>query len=407
VKALLPAVLLFFAAHAGAAVLSHASIEKGRYLAQAGDCAACHTAEGGKPFAGGRAIPTPFGTIYSTNITPDKETGIGNWKEEQFYRAMHEGMAPGGRHLYPAFPYPWYTKLTREDVDDLLAYLSTREPVRREDREPELPWPFSVREVMAGWNRMFLKKGEFQPDPGKSAQWNRGAYLVEGLGHCGACHSAKNMAGAPKKKEHLAGGYGENWYATSLANDVRDGLGDWSVQEIAEYLKTGSNDKAAAAGPMAEVVAHSTQHLSQEDLLAIATYLKEVPAPKRKAAKVASGSASFERGRGLYFDQCIGCHMENGEGQPGVFPPLKGNAVVQSGDPGAMIHMILDGAKVVSTQSKPTGLAMPAYGGKLTDQDVADLATFLRGAWGNQASAVQASRVAKTRGAIEKASAGR
>lgn len=387
------------------AAASHGIIEKGHYLVAAGDCAACHTEEGGQPFAGGRAIPTPFGTIYSTNITPDKDTGIGSWSEQDFYRAMHEGIRRDGKHLYPAFPYPWYTKLSRQDVDAILAYLGTLEPVRRENKPSELPWPFSVREVMAGWNKLFFHEGQFQPDPQKSADWNRGAYLVEGLGHCGACHTAKNFAGAPKKGEHLEGGYGENWYATSLANDVRDGLGDWTGAQIAEYLKTGSNARGAAAGPMAEVVANSTQHLSAQDLRAIAAYLKSVPGSSAEGNAAEGSSAqpdkdqdpAFARGKALYVDQCEGCHMQNGEGLAGVFPPLKANAVVQAQDPGTMVHMILDGAQVVATEAKPTGLAMPAFGGKLSNRDVADLATYLRSAWGNRAAPVAVSKVRKTR----------
>src|SRR4051812_33203839 len=244
----------------------HSSIERGRYLAAAGNCAACHTAEGGQPYAGGRAIPTPFGTIYSTNITPDKQTGIGNWTPEQFYRAMHDGVRADGKHLYPAFPYPWYTKLTRRDIEDLKAFLDTLQPARAENKQPALPWPFSVREVMLGWNAMFFDKGQYRPDPQQSAEWNRGAYLVEGLGHCGACHTPKNIAGGLKTNKNLEGGYGENWYATSLTNDVRDGLGDWSVDDIARYLRSGQNAKAAATGPMAEVIENSTQHLSDADL---------------------------------------------------------------------------------------------------------------------------------------------
>ncbi len=394
--------LFSFAVRCEASTATNASIRHGRYLAEAGDCAACHTADGGKPFAGGRPVPTPFGVIYSTNITPDKDTGIGNWTEQDFYRAMHEGMRPDGTHLYPAFPYPWYTKLSRQDVDDVKAFLSTLPPVHEENRPTGLHWPFSVREGMAAWNKMFFHAGSYQPDPSKSQQWNRGAYLVEGLGHCGACHTPKNSAGAVKKKEFLTGGYGENWFATNLTGAVRDGLGNWSPKEIEEYLKSGSNDKAAATGPMAEVIQHSTQHLDDADLAAIATYLKDLKGsePDQKAA---TDKDVLARGAALYKDQCTGCHMENGEGIPDVFPPLKGNAVVQANDPETLLHIVLDGAKIVSTASKPTGLAMPAFGGKLTDQDISDLATYLRGAWGNRASAVDEKKVAKVRAAVEKA----
>jgi mono/diheme cytochrome c family protein len=376
-------------------------VERGRYLAEAGDCAACHTAPAGQPFAGGRAVPTPFGTIFSTNLTPDKKTGLGNWTEEQFYRAMHEGIRRDGKHLYPAFPYPWYTKLSRDDVDAIQAFLETVPPVRQENRASGLPWPLSVREVMSGWNAMFFKKGEFKPDPGQSADWNRGAYLVQGLGHCGACHTPKNIVGAVKTKQRLQGGYGENWYATSLANDVRDGLGDWSLDDVAKYLRSGSNLKAAATGPMAEVIENSTQHLSDADLRAIAVYLKSVPG--RGAEQKAEGDRErLARGEALYADQCAGCHMENGGGQEHAFPPLRGNALVQAKEPGAMLHMILDGARIAATKEKPSGLAMPAFDWKLSDQDVADLATYVRAAWGNKAAPVSVSDVTKTRERVAK-----
>ena len=380
----------------------HSSIERGRYLAAAGDCAACHTAEGGQPYAGGRAIPTPFGTIYSTNITPDREHGIGNWTADDFNRAMREGVRADGKHLYPAFPYPWYTKLTRRDIDDLKAFLDTLEPAHAENKKTALPWPFSVREVMAGWNAMFFDKGEYRPDPQQSAEWNRGAYLVQGLGHCGACHTPKNVAGGLKTKERLQGGYGEHWYATSLTNDARDGLGDWSVEDIARYLKSGQNAKAAATGPMAEVIENSTQYLSDADLRAIATYLKSVPGGSEDKAPE-SDQQRIARGRGLYVDQCAGCHMEDGTGQTNAFPPLKGNAVVQAKDPATVLQMIVDGARIAATTANPTGLAMPAFGWKLSDRDIADLASYLRGAWGNRAAPVSASDVKHTRERVAKA----
>jgi mono/diheme cytochrome c family protein len=273
--------------------------------------------------------------------------------------------------------------------------------VRQGNKPTELPWPLSVREVMSGWNSMYFKAGQYQPDPNKSAEWNRGAYLVEGLGHCGACHTPKNFAGALKTSDRLQGGYGENWYATSLTNDVRDGLGDWSADDIAKYLRSGSNEKAAATGPMAEVIENSTQHLSEADLHAIAVYLKSVPGGG-KTQSAASDNQRIARGEAIYLDQCSGCHMEDGRGQDRVFPPLRGNAVVQAREPGTMLHMILAGAQVAATTSDPSGLKMPSFDWKLSDQDVADLATYLRAAWGNQASAVSTDDVKKTRERIEK-----
>jgi mono/diheme cytochrome c family protein len=384
---------------------SHAEIERGRYLVEAGDCAACHTNENGQPFAGGHAVPTPFGTIYSTNITPDKATGIGDWTADDFYRSMHEGIAPGGRHLYPAFPYPWYTKLTRADVDSIRSYLATLAPVLQPNKPAELPWPFSLRAVMAGWNALYFREGTFRSNAQKSAEWNLGAYLVQGLGHCGACHTPKNFAGATKADKAFQGGYGEDWYATSLGGDLRDGLGQWSTDDIVKYLKTGANRRAAAFGPMAEVVHDSTQYLADGDLHAMAVYLKDLPpheTPGNAPAKIGDNGVRvdadrFTRGHALYVDNCTGCHMEGGKGIPGVFPPLEGNNVVQASDAETLVHVILSGQKTAVTAQRPTGVAMPAFDWKLSDDQVADLATYVRNAWGNHAEAVEAKQVADTR----------
>ena len=251
------AVAMIAAAPAAAGDRAYA-VARGRYLVKAGDCGACHTARNGQPFAGGRAVPTPFGIIYSTNITPDKDTGIGEWSRDDLYRAMHEGIDRAGNHLYPAFPYPWYTQVTRDDVDDIKAFLDTLPAVRQVDRESELPWPLNQRASIAAWNALYFDADTFVADASHSAQWNRGAYLVRGLGHCGACHTDKNFAGAVDKDKPLQGGMGENACAPALTGGMRDGLGGWTVADIAEYLKTGSNAKSAAAGPMAEVIAQST-----------------------------------------------------------------------------------------------------------------------------------------------------
>jgi len=383
------------------------TLERGRYLVAAGDCAACHTADGGAPFAGGRAIPTPFGTIYSTNITPDKDTGIGRWSNDEFYKAMHEGVGRDGKRLYPAFPYPWYTKIGIDDVRAIKAYLNALPPVKQQNKPPDLPWPLSMRVVMAGWNTLYFHEGTFRADPNKSAQWNRGAYLVEGLGHCGACHTPKSVLGGPRKDEHLEGGYGEHWYASSLSGDLRDGIGAWSANEIVEYLKTGSNGKAAAAGPMAEVVQNSTQHLSDADLNAIAVYLKDMPGARdqREYATKSLDDAMMRRGRALYVDNCTGCHLEEGTGIAQVFPPLKGSAPVQAKEPATVLQAIIGGATVVATKDKPTALAMPAFGWKLSDQEIADLTNYIRNAWGNHASVVGADAVANIRKQIHEAAA--
>jgi mono/diheme cytochrome c family protein len=383
----------------------YGKIERGRYLVHAGDCAACHTDDEGQPFAGGRAIPTPFGTIYSTNITPDRETGIGDWTDEQFYKAMHEGIRPDGKHLYPAFPYPWFTRLTRDDVLAIKSYLDSIPPVKQEAKPPDMPWPLSVRESVAGWNTLFFKAGTFQPNARKSKEWNRGAYLVEGLGHCGACHSPKNVLGGIKKKDRFEGGQGEGWFATSLVGNDRAGLGSWTEGEIVEYLKTGANDRARALGPMAEVVHNSTRFLTKEDLHAIAVYLKDLPAQdngQRNASAPAPDDDRMKRGRLVYIDQCAGCHMENGTGVAHVFPPIKGNTGVHAQDPTSLARLVLEGARSATTPAKPEGFAMPAFGWKLSDQDIADVLTYIRASWGNQAQPVKASKVADVRKKIAK-----
>jgi mono/diheme cytochrome c family protein len=372
--------------------------ERGRYLVRAGDCTSCHTTRSGKPFAGGLALPTPFGVIYSPNITPDPDTGIGKWSKDDFWNAMHRGIDDEGKHLYPAFPYPWFTKLTREDVDAINEDLATLAPVKQENRAPELMWPLGWRGVMAGWNMLFFHPGTFEPAPAKSAEWNRGAYLVEGAGHCAACHTPKNSLGATRSDAALQGGSaGEHWYAPSLTGDVRNGIGDWSVAEIVEYLKTGSNDKSASAGTMAEVVKNSTQYLTDSDLRAIAVYLKDIPASGDAASPEVQTGDTIARGEALYLDNCTGCHMPDGGGVSKVFPPLKRSAVIQSREPGTVLHVVLGGATIASTAAKPSGLTMPGFAEKLNDQEIADVVNYIRNAWGNRGSLVDAGAVADVR----------
>jgi mono/diheme cytochrome c family protein len=404
--ALLATAALGACAHAAvptpiAAESSDAAIMRGRNLVRAGDCAACHTVDGGHPFAGGRAVPTPFGTIYSTNITPDLQTGIGTWSADDFYRAMHEGIARDGHRLYPAFPYPWYTNVTRADSDAIKAYLDTVTPVNQPPRENKLPWPLTMRSGLAAWNAAFFHPGTYRWNAQKSAQWNEGAYLVEGLGHCGACHTAKNFAGAPKRGEALEGGYGEDWYATSLANDLADGLGEWSEQDIVDFLGRGANAHATAFGPMAEVVEQSTSHLTDSQLHAIAAYLKDRPGNGAKPAPSTADQNVASRGAGLYLDNCAACHMTKGEGLAGAFPPLKGNGVVQARDPETLVHLVLTGERAAATHARPNRFAMPAFDWKLSDEDVADLATYVRSAWGNAATPVSAGTVAAVRRDVE------
>jgi len=385
----------------------YGEIERGRYLAAAGDCEACHTADGGKPYAGDRAVPTPFGTIYAPNITPDKDTGIGNWTEDQFWKSMHEGLAADGSHLYPAMPYPRYTKLTKDDVLAIKAYLDTIPAVRSGTKKPALPFPLSWRGSVAAWNRLFFEPGTYQADPKKSAQWNRGAYLVEGAGHCGACHSPKNVLGAVKQDKRFQGGEGEGWFAVDLTAD-REGLGSWNEDEIVEYLKTGANRRARAMGPMGEVVEHSTSHLSDADLHAIAVYLKGLQAPRRDRHEAsAPGQDVLSEGRLVYLDQCAGCHMENGTGVAGVFPDLRKNTALRSGNPESLVRLVLEGARSVKTKEKREGFAMPAFGGKLSDGQVAEVLSYVRSTFGGNAGAVAKDKVAGVRKQITKQTVGK
>ena len=378
------------------------TIKQGKYLTRAGDCKSCHTAEGGKPSAGGRPVPTPFGIVYSVNITPDPDTGIGAWSEDDFYRAMHDGIDQNGNRLYPAFPYPWYTHMTRGDVDAIKAYLDTVKPVRQVDREPKLGWPFSMRSMLAVWDKLYLDAKQFQPDPARSAQWNRGKYLVDGAGHCGACHSSKNMLGHADTSHPMQGGMAEHVFAPNLGAGERDGLSGWTRDDIVQYLATGSNRYATAAGPMAEVVQASTQHLKQRDLEAMATYLKSLEGPKSGVPN-APDKDTLRAGAALYVDDCAGCHMDNGAGIANAFPPLRANSAIQAAKPDLLIAVILQGARSPSTSAKPTGLTMPAFSNKLDDAEVAALTTYIRNAWGNRGGEVSKGSVAKLRSTLASA----
>jgi len=383
---------------ASAQTAQTSQIERGRYLVRAGDCESCHTVKQRQAFAGGMPIPTPFGVIYSPNITPDPDTGIGKWSKDDFWNAMHRGIDDEGKHLYPAFPYPWFTKLSRADVDAIKDYLASVPAIKHQNMAPELPWPLSWRAVMAGWNLLYFRPGEYEPNSAKSPEWNRGAYLVEGAGHCAACHTPKNVLGATKTGDALQGGSaGEHWYAPSLTGDVRDGIGDWSVAEIVEYLKTGLNAKSAAAGTMTEVVKNSTQYLTDADLKAIAVYLKDIPAASNEPAAPVLTGAAMVRGEALYIDNCTGCHMPDGGGVAKVFPPLKRSAVIQSREPGTVLHVVLGGEKMAGTASKPSALAMPGFAEKLNDEQIADVVNYIRNAWGNRGSLVDARAVADVR----------
>lgn len=371
-------------------------VERGRYALITGNCQGCHTAAGEEPFAGGRGLETPFGTIYTPNITFDPETGLGRWTRDDFWRAMHEGIAPDGSRLYPAFPYPHFSRMPRDEIDALYDYLSTLPRVKKMKPENELPWPLSWRFSLAGWRLLFFEPKPFRPDPDKSDEWNRGAYLVEGPAHCAGCHTEKNMAGADKESRHLMGGQLENWAAPDIRGGANGGLAHWSEDDIVEFLKTGRNVHTAAFSIMSEVIDYSTQHMRDDDLRAIAVYLKDLEGEERTPPRQPDESV-MEAGAAIYFDNCSACHVSDGSGVPRFFAPLAGSGKVNNEDATTVIRVILQGARAVPTRVHPTPFTMPAFHWKLTDEQVAAVATYVRSSWGNIGGSVSAADVADLR----------
>src|SRR6516162_1197674 len=335
-------------------------VAKGEYLARAGDCIACHTNPGGSLFAGGFPMATPFGTIYSSNITPDPKTGIGSWTANDFYGAMHTGRFPDGGLIYPAMPFASYTKVTREDSDAIFAYLRSVPPVHQPNRANDLRFPFNNRQLIRGWRTLFFTEGEYQPDPGKSPEWNRGAYLVEGLGHCAMCHSPINRLGGTRESDEFKGGLipMQNWYAPSLTSDREGGLGEWSIKDITDLLKTGVSARGVVYGPMAEVVYNSLQYLTDGDIRAMAVYLKgiaELSPPPPPSSKVPSSEASLliNHGKTVYDARCATCHGAQGKGWPPHWPPLAGNQSIQMESSVNAIRMVLNGGYPPATKENP------------------------------------------------------
>src|SRR5579871_1305078 len=342
-------------------------IERGHYLTIVGSCMTCHTVPGGREYAGGRPIETPFGLIVSPNITPDPDSGIGAWTDDEFISALTKGRGRHGTYLYPAMPYPYMTKTTREDALAIRAYLKTLPAVRNEVKSNQLPFPFNIRLGMAAWDALFFKPGAFKPVDGKSPEWNRGAYLAEGLMHCGACHTPKNVLGGDKTSEKLRGYALQGWFAPNITNDDRKGLGKWSVDDIVSYLKTGHNRASAATGLMSEVVSIASSKMSDADLKAIAVYLKDQPGAN--ASTPASPDAKvMTMGGKIYADECSGCHTPDGKGVSQMIPSLNSSAAVQSDDPTSLLRVVLRGARSVGTDKVPTAAAMPAFGWLLTDE---------------------------------------
>ena len=382
------------------------TIAKGEYLARAGDCIACHTAPEGKLFAGGRAMLTPFGTLYTSNITPDPETGIGKWTADEFYRMMHTGRSRDGGLIYPAMPFASYTKITRDDSDAIYAYLRSVEPVKQPNRPHDLSFPYNNRSLILGWRTLFFTEGEYQPDPSKSAEWNRGAYLVEGLGHCGMCHTPINALGGNSQSDAFKGGLipMQNWYAPSLTSNKEAGLGDWSIKDISDLLRTGVSNRGAVYGPMAEVTYNSLQYLSDEDTRAMAVYLKGIaqdtaPDVAQTSVPPSEGSLLMSLGKTVYDQRCASCHGTQGEGAPPHYPPLAGNQSIQMQSAVNAIRMVLNGGYPPGTAGNPMPYGMPPFAGTLSDNEVAAVVTYIRTSWGNRGAAISASEANQLRSA--------
>jgi mono/diheme cytochrome c family protein len=377
----------------------------GEYLARAGDCIACHTARGGEPFAGGLEMPTPFGTLYTPNITPDPETGIGKWSADDFYRALHEGKSKDGTLLYPAFPYPNYTRISRADADAIYGYIQTITPVKRKNTPHRMSFPYNQRNLLIGWRALYFTPGEYKFNPGESAEWNRGAYLVQGLGHCDACHTSRNMLGATVKDKELSGGLipQQNWYAPSLTSNREAGLGQWDTADVVSLLRNGISNRGVVFGPMAQVVHDSLQYLTEADTQAMAVYLKSLATtgapedPGQVRTTESQSRAAYEAGARIYDKHCKSCHGGNGQGVPPMYPPLANNQAISMEYSVNPIRMVLFGGFPPSTRGNPRPFGMPPFAYFLTDQEVAEVVTYMRQSWGNRASAVSATDVAKYR----------
>ena len=375
-------------------------VARGAYLARAGDCKACHTARGGDAYAGGRAIHTPFGTIHSPNITPDKETGIGNWSADDFWRALHNGKGKDGKLLYPAFPYPNYTWVTRADADAMHAYFMSLPPVHQENKEPELRFPFNQRVLLVAWRALYFRPGQFSEQKEKGAEWNRGAYLVQGLGHCSACHTQRNALGATSDRQDLGGAMMPmlDWYAASLTGESEAGLGSWEVRDLVDLMKTGVSARGVVSGPMSEVVRESLQHLADADLRAMAVYLKSLPqrGPANSEAAAAPGAEServLKLGAKLYEKHCVECHKASGAGEPPHIPALAGTRALMLASPVNPIRAVMHGGYPPSTRGNPRPFGMPPFGNLLSDDEAAAVVSFVRNNWGNRASMVTGQQV--------------
>ncbi|WP_031438122.1 c-type cytochrome [Methylobacter tundripaludum] len=396
-------------------------VSRGAYLARVGDCIACHTSgPQSPPFAGGLPLNSPFGIIYSTNITPDPVTGIGNYSLHDFSRAVRNGVAKGGRRLYPAMPYPSFTAITDDDIHALYVYfMNAVEAVHHKPPETKLPFPFNIRLSLFFWDAAFVKHKRFKPQNDRDAQWNRGAYLVQSLGHCGACHTPRGLAFQEKayaesSPAYLSGALVDNWFTANLRGDSASGLGRWSEADIAAFLERGHGGQVAAFGSMIDVIENSTQYFHKDDVDAIAHYLKSLPAYSEKATYkpdapavaitlAAMVTGEVERpGAGLYQSFCAKCHQVTGTGEPDKFPKLAGNSIVLSENPGSLIRLLLEGGKTAQTRGEPESRKMPSFAEKFSDSEIAEVLSFIRNSWGNAASPVTTRQVSSLRRALRK-----
>jgi mono/diheme cytochrome c family protein len=374
-------------------------LARGAYLAKAGNCMGCHTATGGAAYAGGRVLQTGFGNFVTPNITPDSETGIGRWSAQDFWNALHNGKSRDGHLLYPAFPYTNYTKVTRSDADALFAFLQSVPAVAQANAQHNLRFPYNQRYLLAFWRAWYFQPGEYVADKSQGEAWNRGAYLVQGLGHCSACHGGRNFLGGGADAEALGGSLmeGQGWFAPALDSGAGLGMAHGSEDSLPTLLKSGSYARGSVSGPMAEVVAQSLQHLDDADVSAMATYLAALPADKHapdgQAASMAELQPVLNKGAILYKNQCAECHQSKGEGAAGIYPALAGNRHVLEGSPVNALRLVLAGGFAPVTSGNPRPYGMPPFSPKLNDEEVAAVLTYVRNSWGNQASPVTAAQV--------------
>ncbi|MDP3654238.1 MAG: cytochrome c [Rhodoferax sp.] len=366
-------------------------IQRGAYLARAGNCQSCHTQAGGAAYAGGRGIDTPFGVVYAGNLTPAPQTGLGTWNATHFWRALHNGRSKDGHLLYPAFPYPQFTRVTRDDSDALFAYLRSLAPVERPATPHALRFPFSTQAALAVWRALFFTPERDPTQPEKSDAWNRGRYLVQGLGHCAACHSPRNALGGTSATALFSGGAmpAQKWYAPSLLSRQEASVAEWADSEVVDLLQAGVSRSGNVSGPMAEVVFGSTQYLSEDDLGAMASYLKDLPPVRARAEAVLPANTQVvQRGAKMYEHHCANCHGDQGQGVTGIYPALAGNRAVTLPTSANLVRVLVGGGFAPVTARNPRPYGMPPFGQALGNRELADVLTFIRQAWGNQASEV-------------------